>query len=212
MNPISVLPGYQYAHWTVVEELPKRGRERLLLCRCDCGRTSEVLLGNLRSGKSTNCAECRIAKNIKHGLSSRDPSKQHRAYDVHCGMMQRCYNPDHRSFQDYGGRGITVSPEWHDAGVFCAWVDANLPPRKRGETINRIDNDRGYEPGNVEWSDWYTQNRNRRGVVLNPDLVSEIRRLHREDGLGGRRIGRKLELNEGTVNSVLKGESWPEIN
>jgi hypothetical protein len=212
MKPTSILQGDRYGCLTVVEELPKRGRERMFRCRCDCGTSKPYYLTNLRGGKSTACVECRTAALTKHGLTGRDKAKMHPAYGVHKGMMARCYNPDHVSFKDYGARGVRVCPEWHDVVAFCEWVDANLSARKTGETLNRIDNERGYESGNVEWADWRKQNRNRRNVVLDPEIVREIRRLRREEGLGGRRIGRRLGLNEGTVNAVLKGQTWADVD
>ena len=80
-------------------------------------------------------------------------------------MNNRCYNPNNAHFKDYGGRGITVIPEWRkDAGpeAFCAWMDANLGSCPEGSTLDRIDNSKGYEPGNLRWATSKQQNNNRR--------------------------------------------------
>lgn len=92
-------------------------------------------------------------------------------YGVWVGMMARCYRPDHDSYKHYGGRGVTVSPEWHSVQAFVAWIEANIGPRPDGQTANghtlytldRIDGDGNYEPGNVQWSDWVAQAQNRKG-------------------------------------------------
>lgn len=78
------------------------------------------------------------------------------------GMIARCERPTHKHYKHYGGRGITVCTEWHEAAVFIAWIEANLGPRPEGHSLDRIDNDSGYRPGNVRWASAVEQQRNRR--------------------------------------------------
>ncbi|MFT4262870.1 MAG: hypothetical protein QM572_05785 [Nocardioides sp.] len=78
-------------------------------------------------------------------------------------MMARCYDPNHPDFEDYGGRGIKVCEEWHDAFAFYDFVAEHMPHRKRGQSIDRINNDGHYEPRNVRWATFKEQNENRRG-------------------------------------------------
>jgi hypothetical protein len=77
-------------------------------------------------------------------------------------MMARCYNPQHRWYQRYGGRGIKVWEPWHDAAVFTADIERELGQRPEGKTLDRIDNDGNYEPGNLRWATRSQQMRNRR--------------------------------------------------
>lgn len=92
-----------------------------------------------------------------HGLS------EHPCYRIWVGMMHRCHNPDFPNYSGYGGRGIQVCPEWReDVAVFVAWMDENLGPRPEGCSIDRIDNDGNYEPGNVRWATASQQRRNQR--------------------------------------------------
>lgn len=78
-------------------------------------------------------------------------------------MLQRCLNPKHPSYADYGGRGITVCDEWREsASAFVRYVS----PRPNGMTIERIDNERGYEPGNIRWATRAEQVRNRRNNII----------------------------------------------
>ena len=79
-------------------------------------------------------------------------------------MIQRCCNPNNRAYQDYGGRGIFVCVEWLKSfSSFLLHIGMRPGP---GYTVDRIDNDRGYEPGNVRWATWKEQQRNRRGNRL----------------------------------------------
>ena len=92
----------------------------------------------------------------------------HPLYDVYHDLRRRCLNPRHIRYRDYGGRGIRIHPEW--AEDFWAFV-RDVGERPEGKTpggksywqIDRIDNDRGYEPGNVRWATPQQQANNKRG-------------------------------------------------
>lgn len=74
----------------------------------------------------------------------------------------RCHNPKHQSYYNYGKRGIAVCEEWRSAGGFDNFI-AHIGPKPHAKlSLDRIDNDRGYEPGNVRWVDRATQQSNRR--------------------------------------------------
>ena len=96
----------------------------------------------------------------RHGLA------RHPLYNTHRGMMRRCYDQDHHAFANYGGRGVKVCPEWHAVAEFVAWIETHLGPRPAGHTLDRIENDGNYEPGNVRWATRREQVANMR---LRPD-------------------------------------------
>lgn len=76
-------------------------------------------------------------------------------------MMDRCYRERSAVFKHYGGRGITVCDAWHDFETFAKDIEA-LGPCPEGYSMDRIENDEGYRPGNIRWADQMTQLRNRR--------------------------------------------------
>ena len=87
-------------------------------------------------------------------------------YHLWSAVIQRCLNPNGPLYPDYGGRGITVCDRWLEADGFPNFLaDVGRRPSD-GLTLHRVDNDRGYEPGNVVWADWKTQARDRRSNRL----------------------------------------------
>ena len=80
-------------------------------------------------------------------------------YNVWRNMRQRCLNPNHPRYADYGGRGITVCDRWHDS---FETFHADVGDMPAGMTLDRIDNDGNYESSNVRWATRADQNRNQR--------------------------------------------------
>lgn len=93
----------------------------------------------------------------KHGMTG---TKEHRAWSE---MKQRCHNPNNDKYKWYGARGITVCDLWRND--FLAFY-SHIGPRPSGYEIDRIDNDKGYEPGNVRWTTKANNVRNRRNTVM----------------------------------------------
>ena len=82
-------------------------------------------------------------------------------------MMRRCYEPREAQYRNYGGRGITVCSEWHRVETYLAYVDSVLGPCPGPDySIDRIDNDGNYEPGNLRWTTRSVQNANQRQRIL----------------------------------------------
>lgn len=86
-------------------------------------------------------------------------NKNHPLYYTWNSMYVRCYYPSHRQYADYGGRGIEVHPMFANFRHFL-WIVGKRP--SRNHTLDRIDNDRGYAPGNLRWSTRSQQERNKR--------------------------------------------------
>jgi hypothetical protein len=100
-------------------------------------------------------------------------------------MIQRCYNPKATGYDRYGGRGITVHSDWLGGWAqggkrFQAWIEENLGPRPEGCSLDRIDPDGNYEPGNLQWADDVTQRRNQQLPRLVEKLRNENEQLRRQ--------------------------------
>lgn len=168
MARASNLLGQVFTRLTVVERGPNAGvgvsSKARWWCNCICGSSTLVYASALRHGLTRSCGCLNIERaredgwklNRRHGMTK---TRTHICWD---SMLQRCCNPNHKSFEYYGGRGIQVCKRWHAFENFLADM-GEVPP---GMSLDRVDVNRGYEPGNCRWATAKEQGRNRRNNRL----------------------------------------------
>ena len=155
------LTGREYGKLTVLEYAGKSYLGRSFwLCVCECGNNITLVESKLTAGDTKNCGHCKKERDRErykaHGLSGS------RTYESWAHMRQRCTNPNHKSYRYYGGRGITVCDRWLRS--FENFY-TDMGERPEGTSLDRIDNSKGYEPGNCRWATPIEQGRNRRNNV-----------------------------------------------
>ena len=133
------------------------------MCKCDCGTERTVIGSDLRKGKSTNCG-C-VAMEAFRSSTKMHGETNTRLHRIWKNMKARCLRQSHPQFQQYGGRGISICDEWLRYLAFRDWALDN--GYSDDLSIERVDVNGDYCPGNCEWATAQTQAENRRFVAKN---------------------------------------------
>ena len=153
--------GDNYHELKVLDRLHKnKWGQTYFKCQCSCGKETVVLDTKLKSGHTKACGDYQ-AHWSKHGhASKKGRTHEHNAWS---DMKARCLKPQTKNFHHYGGRGIKIYEPWINS--FQSFLDyIGLRPSD-DHSLNRINNDGNYEPGNVEWADGIVQSNNKRDNI-----------------------------------------------
>lgn len=202
---MSLVIGKTYGRLLVLSQQSRicGGRTRVFVqCKCSCGSLVTVRADAVGvRANSCGCLNRELsASRLKiaattHGLKG---SSEHTAW---VSMVQRCSNPSAVGYENYGGRGIQVCERWLKFENFYA----DMGPRPDGLSLDRIDNNKGYEPGNCRWATKVEQANNKRSNRLLTHLgkTQTVAEWSRELGLRSGTIRQRIDVYGWSVSSAL---------
>jgi hypothetical protein len=196
------ITGQRFGSWTVLARGDTIGGHPKWLCRCDCGTERQVIGYKLRNGTRTNCG-CQHQPFTKHGAARL--GKKTRLYVAWMNMRHRCHDRNRPQWKDYGGRGITICPEWQAFGIFRDWALSH--GYADNLTIDRVDNDLGYSPGNCRWATRQEQAANQRTTKLTVEQVRNIR----VDPRVYRAIAADYGVSRSNIKLIKNGKAWVHV-
>jgi hypothetical protein len=135
--------GRVFTNYTVINKI-EGSRQGLYECLCKCGTVRNVAIGDLKRGSVKSCGCWMFDVGKAHGFSG---TREHRIWKA---IKTRCSNPNQPSYKNYGGRGITVHEKY--VNDFMAFYNDIGPMPSNQHSVDRIDGNKGYEPGNIRWA------------------------------------------------------------
>jgi len=166
--------GEKYNRLTIIEVVGKSKHGHYMVdCICDCGAKRTVEVNSLKSGNTKSCG-CLNRDNTINRNKTHEKS-HYKEYRHWAYMKSRCNNQNTHSYHRYGGRGIVVCERWNNSFDDFLTEMGSMPGEEY--TVERIDNDRGYEPSNCKWATMAEQAKNK-STVIKVEYNGEIKNIH----------------------------------
>lgn len=168
MSKIKDITGQRFGMLVVTEfaklKQEPTGRRAYWKAVCDCGNEGVFSGKDLRNGHTKSCGCMKYSGLVHDGGALRTHGLRNSAeYEIWRGIKKRCFTPSNPSYRDYGGRGITVCPEWRES-FEAFYRDMGQRPSDK-HSIDRIDVNGPYCKDNCRWATWVEQNSNRRNTT-----------------------------------------------
>ena len=161
------LTNQKFGKLLVLEKAITQNEKVMWKCLCDCGNIVIVKGVNLKNNRTKSCG-C-LKKELIVNRSTKHNQRHTKLYEVWKTMKQRCYNPNNKSFKNYGGRCISICEEWkNNFTAFYNWSMQN--GYEENLSIDRINNNGNYEPSICRWTTRIVQQnntRNNRYITIN---------------------------------------------
>ncbi len=179
------LANQRFGKLVAIERADNRRKRTFWRCQCDCGVICDKATKELLNGDTRSCGCLKLEKlaerSTTHGCAAAgDETPEYRVWKT---MLSRCYNQNFPKYATYGARGITVCERWrYDFAAFLEDMGPRPSPR---HSIDRIDNDGNYEPGNCRWASLEEQANNRRNntMLTHDGQTLTIAQWSRETGI-----------------------------
>jgi hypothetical protein len=205
------MKGHRFGRLTVLCDLTAPPHTiRSVYCLCECGALTVARAACVRNGNTTSCG-CRRADNLrelakKTRTHGRQPARLHRIWKA---MKTRCYNPNYVEYRHYGGKGISICCEWQTFEGFREWALQNGYTETL--SIDRRNNDAGYNPDNCRWATAEGQSQNTSRTKLSPEIVRRCR-SEAKAGKSLSSLAREYGCDVSTLADAVNGRSWKNVH
>jgi hypothetical protein len=221
---------------TVLEMIYVLGEDTKARCICTCGKERIAMAYNLKNGNTRSCGCISAAmlkpeadresmllakiarikevgyRNRRHGhtcVVDHDGQRCHsKTYSSWSDAKKRCFRPQNKRYPEYGGRGITMCDAWRNS--FEAFL-ADMGEMPDGTTLDRIDVNGNYEPGNCRWATKLQQARNTRANVATWESVVAIRAAY-EAGAKTKVLAARFGMSDSNVLMIVQRKTWREAS
>lgn len=167
--------------------------------KCSCGNYTKVLSYNLCSGNTKSCG----CVHAVHKMCS------HPIYSNYNQIMQRCYNTKCKNYKNYGGRGIKMYSKWKNRpDLFIKYVENTCGPKSHDKSIDRIDNNKGYMPGNLRWATQEEQKQNTRKSVVTKEIAVLIYKDFLSKKYSQIDLSKKYNCSKHTIYQIVHKKQW----
>ena len=146
---INDLTGMAFGLLRVVSFEKMHHRKAYWKCICSCGKETIVRASQLTEKNNVKSCGCIRYKSGIQSINFKHGDARARIYGIWTGIKNRCFNKNEPAFKNYGGKGVSVFPAWLNYVSFRDWALSH--GYKENLTIDRINQDGNYEPGNCEW-------------------------------------------------------------